>query len=90
MSESKIGAKVLYCGHNGWFIADIFKIGNVNVVRANGEVTPGNINRQNLDEATHQIEDFPVGGFWRPDIGVFVVPEDQVQAVDLQDDYDNA
>jgi len=34
MSESKMGAKVMYCGHTGWFLADIFRVGNVNVVKA--------------------------------------------------------
>jgi hypothetical protein len=28
--------------------------------------------------ATHHIWDFPNSGFWRPDLGVFVVPGDQV------------
>jgi hypothetical protein len=77
MSAAKMGATVLYCGHNGTFIADIFKVGNVNVVRANGKVTPDNISRP-ANGATHHLSDFPNGGFWRPDLGVFVVPENQV------------
>jgi len=77
MCKAKIGAKVVYCGHDGYFIADIFKIGNVNVVRANGKVTPGKLTGP-VDGATHQLMDCPVAGFWRPDLGVFVIPENQV------------
>lgn len=80
MSESKMGATVRYCGHDGTFVADIFRIGNVNVVRANGKVTPGNIQRP-ASEATHHIVDFPEAGFWRPDLGIFVVLENQLTAV---------
>lgn len=76
-----MGANVEFCGHNGWFIADIFVVGNVNVVRANGPVTSGNINRKNLDSITHTMSDFPTAGFWRPDLGVFVVPKAQVKEV---------
>jgi hypothetical protein len=78
MSDSKMGAAVAYCGHDGYFIADIFTVGNCNVVRANGKVTAENIKRQ-ATGATHHLSDFPVPGFWRPDLGVFVVPKAQVK-----------
>jgi hypothetical protein len=35
MSKPAIGAVVQYCGHKATFIADIFEIEGVNVVRAN-------------------------------------------------------
>lgn len=73
----KSGAHVQYCGHDGWFIADIYAIGNVYVVRANGKVTADNLTRP-ATGATHHLVDFPEAGFWRPDIGVFVVPRKQV------------
>jgi len=79
MSTAKMGALVQYCGHAGTFVADIFRVGNVNVVRANGPVTPDNLNRTNVRAASHQISDFPQAGFWRPDLGVFVVPHPQVR-----------
>jgi hypothetical protein len=79
MAEAKMGAKVLYCGHDGWFAADIFEVEGANVVRANGPVTPGNLVRPGSGEATHHLSDFPKAGFWRPDLGVFVVPKDQVE-----------
>jgi hypothetical protein len=82
MSEAKMGANVLYCGHDGYFIADIHRIGNVNVVKANGEVTPGNIIRdERWGPATHPLVDFPVAGYWNPKLGIFVVPEKQVKPV---------
>ena len=74
-----MGALVQYCGHAGTFVADIFRVGNVNVVRCLDPVTPGMLNRTNVREATHQLSDFPRAGFWRPDLGVFVVPHTQVR-----------
>lgn len=76
MKKGQTGAIVAYCGHSGSFIADIWVVGNANVVRANGPVTAANINRK--AKPTHHLSDFPLPGFWRPDLGVFVVPEKQV------------
>ena len=84
MSNAKMGARVQYCGHDGHFVADIFTVADANVVRANGPVTPGNLIRpaqQQCAPATHVLLDFPTTGFWRPDIGVFVVPEAQVKEI---------
>jgi hypothetical protein len=81
MSKAAIGARVLYCNHSGYFIADIFEVEGVNVVRANGKVTPGNLIRTSPDSCTHHMTDFPKTGFWRPDLGVFVVPKSQVKAL---------
>jgi hypothetical protein len=79
MKEGVAGAQVKYCNHDGWFVADIHVVGNVNVIRANGPVNGDNIIRTN--EATHVVTDFPKSGFWRPDLGVFVVPQSQVKAL---------
>lgn len=81
MSKPAIGAKVAYCGHDGYFIADILLVAGANVVRADGPVEVGNLERP-ADGATHTILDFPVSGFWRPDLGVFVVPKDQVTEIE--------
>jgi hypothetical protein len=80
MSKPTIGARVQFCGHDGTFIADIFRVGDCNVVRASQKVTPSNLKRP-ADDATHLMVDFPVQGFWRPDLGVFVVPQDQVEEI---------
>lgn len=76
MSKAKMGATVQYCGHNGTFVADIYQVGNANVIRANGKVTPDNIDRPAKD-ATHHLSDYPDPGYWNPNLGVFVVPEKQ-------------
>ncbi len=81
MAKAVIGAQVQYCGHPGWFIADIFEVGNVNVVRANKAVTGDVLYRGSDNIRTHHIVDFPVRGFWRPDLGVFVVPKTQVTLI---------
>ena|ERR1700761_2501519 len=80
--KTAVGAKVMYCGHNGWFAADIVTVAGALVVRASCAVTGDNIKRDSLSEATHHLSDFPVAGFWRPDLGVFVVPEDQVTVLE--------
>lgn len=78
MSEAKMGAVVMYCGHDGWFVADIFKVAGANVVRASAPVSAGNLIRGRNHEATHYLKDFPEAGCWAPRDGYFVVPEAQV------------
>jgi hypothetical protein len=81
MSKAAIGARVQYCGHKGWFVADIHHFNGINVVVAGSMVTPvttDNINRDQMDEVTHHLSDFPSAGYWNPRRGVFVVPENQV------------
>lgn len=80
MSAAKIGAIVQYCGHDATFVADIFRVGNVNVIRANGPIGPKTLTRP-AAKATHHVSDFPKAGFWRPDLGVLVVLEKQVTEV---------
>lgn len=80
-AKSAIGARVQFCGHNGWFIADIIRIGNATAVRANGPVTPSNIHRTEIHTITHRLTDFPSAGLWQADRGIFVVPEAQVTEV---------
>jgi hypothetical protein len=75
-----VGARVLYGGHEGYFVADLIPVGNAVVVRASGPVTPGNIIRDNqFGPPTHHMLDFPGPVFWRPDLGVFVVPKKQLR-----------
>lgn len=72
------GARVQYCGHDGTFAADLYEIEGAVVVRASGPVEPGNLDRPAHDP-THLLSDFPAPSFWRPDLGVFVVPAAQVR-----------
>lgn len=78
VNKSAVGARVMYCGHNGWFIADIIQVAGACVVRAAQPVDGGMLVRDRSDEATHHLADFPTAGYWNPQIGVFVVPSDQV------------
>lgn len=88
MSKPAIGALVQFCGHEGFFIADIFEIEGVNVVRANGPINTDSNNKKptaknafvrgDTSKCTHHLEDFPKMGFWKPALGIFVVPKDQV------------
>lgn len=75
MSESKMGAVVLFCGHDASFVADIFKVGTANVVVANGDLDkPGILTRPAVSHCTHHVTDSR-GGVWKPHRGLFVVPE---------------
>ncbi len=79
MSKAAMGAIVQYCGHRGTFIADIWEVGDVNIVHASREVTPDNLHRyEEFGAATHLLVDFPKAGFWKPKLGVFAVPKEQV------------
>jgi hypothetical protein len=61
-------------------MADIYAVGSANVVRAAGPVTMENLERRDVEAvATHHLTDFPTAGFWRLDLGVFVVPKAQVK-----------
>ena len=74
-----MGANVQYCGHAGYFIADIWIIAGAAVVHASQPITPGNLFRNNeFGPATHLLSDFPSAGFWKPHTGVFAVPVAQV------------
>ena len=84
MAKSKMGALVLYCGHKACFIADITRVGTANVVRASGPVTMENVNRLEYAYATHHLVDYPEPCFWRPDLGVFVVPSSQVKEIKVR------
>ena len=81
MAKPAMGARVLYCGHRGTFIADIWELGNVNIVHASREVSGENLDRDGVEAATHHLTDFPKAGFWKPRLGVFVVPKDQVKEI---------
>ena len=77
MAKAKVGAKVKFCNHDGWFIADIYEVAEANVVRANRPISPESLQRSS-NEATHHLLDFPKLGFFRGDLGIFVVPKEQV------------
>lgn len=76
----KTGATVHMIPHNLVFQADIFEVAGAIVVRANGPIERG---RNAWDRSaafcehhqpTHQLHDDHGTGFWREDLGIFVVP----------------
>ena len=81
MAQAYMGARVMFCGHAGYFVADIWHVGNVNIVHASSPVTGDTVIREDVELATHQLVAFPVAGFWKPLKGLFVVPEEQVKVI---------
>lgn len=78
-----MSARALYCGHDATFVADIWRIGNVNVIVANGPLHGHNntLLERPARGATHHVKDFPEAGYWRPEKGIFVVPEKQCREI---------
>jgi hypothetical protein len=81
----KTGALVHMIPHNLVFSADLFEVAGAIVVRANGPIVHG---RNAWDrcapfceehQPTHELLDDHGSGFWREDLGVFVVPADLVR-----------
>lgn len=76
------GAAVEYCGHGGWFVADIVRTGTHCVIVANGPVTGDMLERNRDYDVTHRLNEVgPMSGkgydgavYWNPQKGIFVVP----------------
>ena len=77
-SKARMGALVQYCGHDGSFVADVWHVGSVCIIVAPRPVTMDNLQRPATGQETHHIEDFPAAGYWKPEKGIFVIPEEQV------------
>lgn len=54
------------------------------MVRANGPIKLDKIIRP-AQGVTHHLSDFPSAGFWKPELGVFVVPQEQVKEINEED-----
>jgi hypothetical protein len=73
--------------HDLVFQADIFEVAGAVVVRANGPIVrDGNAWSRSAKfcehhQPTHQLHDDHGTGFWRDDLGVFVVPADRFTAI---------
>jgi hypothetical protein len=74
--KSKMGAKVLYCGHDATFAADIYVHGDAALVVANGPIEE--CLERPARGATHHLVDYPLAVYWSPRRGVFMVPAAQV------------
>lgn len=82
----KTGALVHMVSHDLVFAADLFEVAGAIVVRANGPIVrdvnawPRSANFCDHHQPTHELRDDNGTGFWREDLGVFVVPKDRVTA----------
>lgn len=76
----EVGVPVQYCGHNGLFMADLYFIAGAVVVRASGPLDLGALIRPPAN-ARYHLTDHPSTGFWRPELGVFVVPAEQLKVL---------
>lgn len=75
-----IGRTVRYCGHDASFVADITAVGTAYVVRHAGPLTMQNVTRPAGRCDVHMVESAS-GQFWRPDLGVFVIPQDRLRKI---------
>lgn len=74
----------MYCGHDGYFVADLIIVGGACVVIAASPnaADPGKLFRNDeLGPPTHHLADFPQAGVWLPRKGFFVVPSAQVKVL---------
>lgn len=86
-TKAGTGKRVRYCGHNAWFVADVFEVEGACVVRAPEPINLQTISRAD-EEALSIICDYhmidgPGRCFWRPELGVFVVPSKQLRPVQI-------
>jgi hypothetical protein len=82
MKLSKLtGARIQYCGHKAVFSADVYPVGSAVVIRALGPISETYLDRTptSYGAADYHLTDTPEIGFWRPDLGVFVVPKAQLR-----------
>lgn len=83
----KTGATVHMIPHDLVFQADLFAVAGAIVVRANGPLVRDqncwSRSRKFCDDhkPTHELHDDSGSGFWREDLGVFVVPADRLTEV---------
>lgn len=76
------GKFIQYCSERGGFVADVYKVAGAVVVRAAlVPCNPNTLDRRGTRKYDFKLIDFPKPGFWRPDLGVFVVPRNQLKKV---------
>lgn len=83
----KTGATVHMIPHDIVFQADLFEVGGAMVIRANGPIVHGGNAWPRSAKfcehhlPTHELLDDHGTGFWREDLGVFVVTPDLLRAL---------
>ena len=78
--KAKMGAVVQYCGHDATFPADIYVQDGIAVIHAAAAPVEKALTRP-AENPTHHMMDFPKAIFWKPSLGVFVVPASQVKTL---------
>lgn len=68
---------VLFCNHEGTFVADVIVTPESVTVLSSEPVTPDKLNRKTNDQAAWRISDAH-GGYWSPMRGRFVLPRKAV------------
>lgn len=81
MACFKTGAVVHMIPHDLVFAADIWRVEGAWVVRANGPLhrghnafSPKDAHLNGFREPTHELQGDNGAGFWRDDLGIWVVP----------------
>lgn len=69
--------KVVFCNHEGYFVADVIVTYQAVTVIAKKPVSPQTLVRSNVDKAEWRIVDH-LGGYWNPTRGRFVLPREAV------------
>lgn len=82
LRKSGVGVTVQYCGHDATFLADIIEVGGACVVVAAEPIIDNKGLKRPARGATHLMVDFPVGGYWKPQKGIFVVPNEQIRLLE--------
>lgn len=77
--DSWTSQAVLFCGHAGTFVADVFVTPFAVTVLSKGlkPVLGSTLDRRNVNAATWHICDSR-GGYFRPQKGIFVLPREAV------------
>lgn len=70
--------RVMFCGHQGWFLAEVIVTRDAIVVIAEKPVRPDKLVRTELESATWHISDEFPGQYWSPTNGRFVLNRDAV------------
>lgn len=75
MSCIKTGAQVLLKNYGQTLPADIYEVGNCYVIRLNMGMWEQKAAFERETEATHAVMVWNEDVFWRPDLGVLVIPK---------------
>lgn len=74
----KTGCRVHFPNYGQVISADVFRVGNTLLIRTNPNQLEGSYETRNRSDIELTVEsNSGRNEFWRPDVGVIVVPEDE-------------